>query len=323
MSRIDHVDDAALSDVLSGEVGARKRPAAAPRVVMSRRAMLGTCAAAVAAMLAGCQRPSTLPVTEVSLGKKRADKSAEIMGKDVLRIGMEAAYAPYNWQTSEASEFTIPIENVKGAFADGYDVQVAKRICKKIGADPVAVKMSFSGLVDALNNGQIDMIVAGMSVTPEREQAVDFSDPYFVGYFGLFVKEGSPYASATSLRDFSGAQVLGQKDTMLDDVIDEIPGVVHQTPVDSVPNVFSHLMQGTCDAVTYNTENEKGYMKQNPGIVPVRFAKGEGFKGEVAVNIGVPKGCEQLRGTVNDVLAGIDADERQQIWDACLDRQPA
>ena len=45
-----------------------------------------------------------------------------------LRVGMEAAYAPYNWQESSASDTTIPIENVDGAYADGYDVQVAKKI---------------------------------------------------------------------------------------------------------------------------------------------------------------------------------------------------
>lgn len=295
--------------------------------VMTRRAMLGTCAAAAAAFasaaLAGCARPSTIPVKEVSLSKKRSDDSASILNKDVLRIGMEAAYAPYNWQVSQESEYTIPIENVKGAYADGYDVQIAKVIGEAVGGEPVAVKMSFSGLVDALNNGQIDFIIAGMTVTEERQRAIDFSDPYFIGGFGLFVKEGSPYANATSLKDFAGAQVLGQKDTMLDSVIDEIPGVVHQTPVDSVPNVFSHLMQGTCDAVTYNTENEKGYMAQNPGIVPVHFAQGEGFQEEVASNIGIRKGMAELLDIVNNALAGLDQEERQRMWDACLERQPA
>ena len=87
----------------------------------------------------------------------------------------------------------------------------------------------------------------------QKVGSLSFSDPYFIGYFGLFVKEGSPYQNATKLSDFSGATVLGQKDTMLDTVIDEIPGVVHKNPVDSVPTVFSNLLQGTCDAVTYNT----------------------------------------------------------------------
>ena len=238
-----------------------------PQPVCSRRIFLGSALAAsasvVAGALAGCQRPSTLEVVQPTTGGGRDDLSDSVIGKDKIRIGMEAAYAPYN---------------VQGAYADGYDVQIAKIVCKALGGEPVAVKQSFSGLIDSLNNGQIDLIIAGMSATPEREESVGFSDPYFIGYFGLFVKEGSPYQNATKLSDFSGATVLGQKDTMLDTVIDEIPGVVHKNPVDSVPTVFSNLLQGTCDAVTYNTENEKGYMAQNPGIVPIHFAEGEGFK---------------------------------------------
>ena len=284
---------------------------------------LAASASVVAGALAGCQRPSTLEVVQPTTGGGRDDLSDSVIGKDKIRIGMEAAYAPYNWQVSEASEYTIPIDNVQGAYADGYDVQIAKIVCKALGGEPVAVKQSFSGLIDSLNNGQIDLIIAGMSATPEREESVGFSDPYFIGYFGLFVKEGSPYQNATKLGDFSGATVLGQKDTMLDTVIDEIPGVVHKNPVDSVPTVFSNLLQGTCDAVTYNTENEKGYMAQNPGIVPIRFAEGEGFKQEVTANVGCRKGSDKLLKLIDKTLKGISQEERDQMWDACLDRQPA
>ena len=110
---------------------------------------------------------------------------------------------------------------------------------------------------------------------------------------------------------------------MLDTVIDEIPDVVHKNPVDSVPTVFSNLLQGTCDAVTYNTENEKGYMAQNPGIVPIHFAEGEGFKQEVAANVGCRKGSDKLLKLIDKTLKGISQEERDQMWDACLDRQPA
>lgn len=71
-------------------------------------------------------------------------------------------------------------------------MQIAKIVCKALGGEPVAVKQSFSGLIDSLNNGQIDLIIAGMSATPEREESVGFSDPYFIGYFGLFVKRARP-----------------------------------------------------------------------------------------------------------------------------------
>lgn len=242
---------------------------------------------------------------------------------NTIRIGMEAAYAPYNWQTSQASDYTIPIDNVSGAYADGYDVQIAKKVCEALGGDPVAEKMSFSGLVDALNNGQIDLIIAGMTATDERRQAIDFSDPYFTGSFGLFVQEGSSYAGATSLAEFSGASVLGQKDTMLDTVIDDIPGVNHLTPVDSVPNMMSHLQQGTCDAITYNVENEAGYMAANPGIVPIKFADGQGFPEEVTANVGIKKGSDDKLKTINDALAAISQSDRQSIWDAVIERQPS
>lgn len=174
-----------------------------PQPVCSRRIFLGSALAAsasvVAGALAGCQRPSTLKVVQPTTGGGRDDLSDSVIGKDKIRIGMEAAYAPYNWQVSEASEYTIPIDNVQGAYADGYDVQIAKIVCKALGGEPVAVKQSFSGLIDSLNNGQIDLIIAGMSATPEREESVGFSDPYFIGYFGLFVKEGPPTKTPPSL----------------------------------------------------------------------------------------------------------------------------
>lgn len=109
--------------------------------VCSRRIFLGSALAAsasvVAGALAGCQRPSTLEVVQPTTGGGRDDLSDSVIGKDKIRIGMEAAYAPYNWQVSEASEYTIPIDNVQGAYADGYDVQIAKIVCKASAASPL------------------------------------------------------------------------------------------------------------------------------------------------------------------------------------------
>ncbi len=120
--------------------------------------------------LAGC---GPAPQSDAADGDASASGSQVGDGK-TLRIGMEAAYAPYNWQVSEESEFTIPIENVSGAYADGYDVQVAKIIAAGLGMEPVAVKLEFGSLIDALNHGQIDIVCAGMSVTPERAAAAAF-----------------------------------------------------------------------------------------------------------------------------------------------------
>ncbi len=273
-------------------------------------------------LLVGCG-PASEGTSDSSASSDSAassDSSAE--ASDELRVGMEAAYAPYNWQTTEKTDYTIPIDGMDGQYADGYDVQVAKKVGEGLGRTPVAVKLAWDGLIDALNNGQIDVIIAGMSATPERKQSIDFSDPYFTGSFGLLVLKDSEYANATKLSDFSGASVLGQADTMLDDVIDDIPGVNHLTPADSVPSQLTQLAEKRCDAITYNVENTKGFLAANPDITNVKFADGEGFQEQVPANVGVKKGQDDFVKQINDILATISDDERQEMFDAAVERQP-
>ncbi len=240
----------------------------------------------------------------------------------ILRVGMEAAYAPYNWQATEETEFTIPIENVSGAFADGYDVQIAKTVAEGMGLTPVAVKLEWDGLIEALGQGQIDVIIAGMTATPEREESIDFTDPYYVGTYGLMVQKGSAYENATSIKDFAGAAVLGQKDTLLDEVIDEIEGVNHLSPVPTVPDQISNLLAGSCDAITFDVGNIESMTAAHPELVGIIFADGMGFSEEVPVNIGLSKGQDDIVAQMNGILAGISEDDRQAIWAAAVERQP-
>lgn len=239
-----------------------------------------------------------------------------------LRVGMEAAYAPYNWQATAATEYTIPIENVSGAYADGYDVQIAKTVADGLGLEPVAVKLEWDGLIEALGQGQIDVIIAGMTATPEREESIDFTDPYYVGTYGLMVQKGSAYEKATSIADFKGAAVLGQKDTLLDTVIDEIEGVNHLSPVPTVPDQISNLLAGSCDAITFDVGNMASITEAHPELVGLVFDEGKGFSEEVPVNIGISKGQESIVLQMNEILATINEAKRQEIWAAAVERQP-
>ena len=272
-------------------------------------------------LLVGCG-PASEGTTDSASAGSDAAAGSDASASDQLRVGMEAAYAPYNWQTTDETDYTIPIDGMDGQYADGYDVQIAKKVGEGLGRAPVAVKLAWDGLIDALNNGQIDVIIAGMSATEERKQSIDFSDPYFVGSFGLLVLKDSEYASATKLSDFSGASVLGQRDTMLDTVIDDIPGVNHLTPADSVPSQLTQLAEKRCDAITYNVENTKGFLASNPDITNVQFDEGEGFQETVPANVGIKKGQDDFVKQVNDILATISDDERQEMFDAAVDRQP-
>ena len=166
--------------------------------------------------LAGCgpAAQDSGAADEGSAGSGSSEGSGTLGDGTTLRVGMEAAYAPYNWQVSEASDYTIPIENVDGAYADGYDVQAAKIIADALGMEAVAVKCDFSALIDMLNNGQIDIICAGMSVTPDREDSAIFCNSYIDDDISMVTRKDSPYASATTFADLAGASIMGQAATM-------------------------------------------------------------------------------------------------------------
>ena len=278
-------------------------------------------------VLSGCGPAAQEPTTDDAsdAADDAADTAATTLGDGkTLRVGMEAAYAPYNWQATEASDTTIPIENVEGAYADGYDVQIAKRIAEELGMEPVAVKMEFGALVDSLNNGTIDIICAGMSVTPERAESADFTDSYIDDEVIIVVKKDSDYADATKLSDFSGASVLGQKDTFYDDLIEEIPDVNHMTPVATVPLVVDAIENGTCDAITFSSMSLPNLLENYPDLMKVELEEGEGFSDPSNPdNAAIAKGQEAVLEQINEVINAIPEDERQQMWNDCMDRQPA
>lgn len=241
-----------------------------------------------------------------------------------LRVGMECAYAPSNWQESEATDVNVPVENVPGAYADGYDVQIARIVADALGLELVIVKMDWDGLIPALNAGQIDCIIAGMMDTAARREAINFSDPYKETIYAMMVNAGSAYENATSIQDFSGASVLGQRDTALDTVIDQIEGVNHLTAVASVPDMVARLQQGACDAIVINLESASVYTETNPDFVVIAFEDGNGFelpaKGSC---VGIRYEDTVLLELVNEALAGIDNETRLAMWDTAVANAPA
>ena len=245
---------------------------------------------------------------------------AAIMLFALTACGSQAADDPNNWQESESTDSNVPVENVAGTYAEGYDVQIAKAIAEGLGKELVIVKLSWDGLIDALNQGQIDAIIAGMMDTAERRESINFSEPYRETTYGLMVLADSPYLNATSIQDFSGAAVLGQQGTALDDVIEQIEGVDHLSPVGSVPDMLSRLQQGTCDAIVINVENAQGYLASNPNFRLVTFDEGSGF------TLPAKGSCVGLRNElldqINTILSGIDDDARAAMWQAAVDGQP-
>lgn len=100
----------------------------------------------------------------------------------VLKVGMECAYAPFNWtDMAGATQGAIPIssQGSEGLYANGYDVQIAQYIANKLGMKLEIYAINWEGLLPAVQSGTVDAIIAGMSPTATREAEIDFTDVYY------------------------------------------------------------------------------------------------------------------------------------------------
>ena len=239
-----------------------------------------------------------------------------------FRVGMECNYAPFNWtQTSEGAD-TVPIPG--GGYAGGYDVQIAKRIAEGLGRELVIVKTEWDGLIPALTTGKIDAVIAGMSPTEERKTAVDFSDPYYESVHVIVVSGSGPFANATSLADFSGAIITGQLNTLHYDLIDQIPGVIKETAMETFPAMIVALQSGKIDGYVSERPGAFSAAASNPDITFVEFAAGQGFDvspEDAAISVALPKGSKDIK-KINEIIAGISQEEREQIMKQALEDQP-
>ena len=147
---------------------------------------------------------------------------------NIYASGWKQHMLPLNWTQDDDSNGAVKIDGTN-QYANGYDVQIAKKIAKDLGKEPLVVKTKWEGLVPALTSGKIDMIIAGMSPTAERKQEIAFSSSYYTSEPVLLVKKDSTYANAKSLDDFNGAKITSQQGVYLYDLIGQIPGAKKET----------------------------------------------------------------------------------------------
>lgn len=242
-------------------------------------------------------------------------------GTEVLRVGMECNYAPFNWTTTTETDTTKPIEG--GDFADGYDVVIATKLAEATGKEVQIVKLDWDNLILSLKNNQIDAIIAGMTDTPEREQEVAFTSPYYESEEVMIVKKDGKYAGATSIQDFSGATVQGQMNTVYDEVIDQIEGVTHQPAAETFPAAIQALQAGAVDGVVSELPVANGVVAANSDLAIVRFDEGKGFEADTTVSVAVRKEDTELKDALDKALSDISVDERNKLMEEAVERQPA
>ena len=234
-------------------------------------------------------------------------------------VGMECDYAPFNW-TSNDSSSGIAINEVD--YADGYDVRIAMKIADSLGKQLVVKKYDWDSLIVALNNGDIDAVIAGMTDTEERRQAVNFTSPYYESKMVIIVDKDSELVNVNDIQQLSGYKVLGQLNTIYDTCIDQIEGVQHMTPMESYPRMVVALQNGEVDALTAELPVAMAITEANDDLCYVTFDSDKGFDAETSVSIAIAKDNDELLNQVEDALSKISEEERNSIMQEAINDQP-
>lgn len=248
----------------------------------------------------------------ISCGAKSKDQ------RPTFTVGMECAYAPFNWTENVKSDTNYPIEGTQ-FYAEGYDVQISKIIADRLGYRLVIKKIDWDGLIAALESGQIDAIIAGMSDTEERRNSVDFTSAYYRSTHVLVMSSQSKYITGKTLNDFAGAKVVGQKDTLYDSLIDQLIGANHLTPLDDVPTIITSITSKRADITILEEPVAKGVIETNPNLKYIKLDSGFIVSEEdVSVAIALRKGDSELNQSISNILNGITEDDRNALMDQAI-----
>lgn len=275
--------------------------------------------------------PSKNPSPEVSTpAGSGAPSGAVPLGLEdgVLTVAMECAYPPYNWSQPDDSNGAVPIKD-SNEFANGYDVMTSKAICEANGWELEIVRLSWDGLIPAVQSGMADAVIAGQSMTAERMEQVDFAGPYYYATIVALTKEGTRFADAKSIADLDGGKCTSQSGTIwYETCLPQIPNAQIQTASDGAPAMLIALETGAVDFVVTDMPTALGAVKAYPDMKILNFSGTEGdfqFKDEteraenVNIGISVAKGNTALKDAMDAVLSVKTAEEFEALMNQAID----
>lgn len=310
-----------------------------------KRKMVSLLMTAVLAvsMLAGCgssqetsqsAAPSNSPETsaEVSSVENQESESEETSG-GVLRVGMECAYAPFNW-TQESPEVpngetAVPIFG-SSYYAYGYDVMMAQKLADYLGMELEIHKVEWDTIGLAMDSGEYDCIIAGMGRTPEREAAYTFTEPYYYRDNCLTVKKGSGLEDITSLADLAGKNVTvtTQTGTGWITLQEQIPDRVEGANYATTAECFMAVSNGVADVALIDVPTAESALITNTDLVMITFDEGNGFvddNGMTNVCIATRLNDTELRDKLQSAMDAMGWDKAQmdEMMSVAIDVQPA
>ena len=209
-------------------------------------------------LLTACGGGNTQPAENTGSDDTQQSETAENTEGGVLRMGTNATFPPYEYMD----------ENNEVA---GIDAEIAAAIADKLGMELEITDMAFESLIPALQAGTIDIVLAGMTVDPERAEQVNFTDTYATGVQVVIVPENSDIAPVENEEgamevDLTGKTIGVQTGTTGDLYCTDDYGQEFVKQFDNGPLAVAALMNGQVDCVVIDNEPAKNYVAANEGL---------------------------------------------------------
>lgn len=233
-----------------------ERPAGMPVLREERNTMKKLSIAMLSMVLAGsmlltgCGGGNNQAAGENDSADTQQSETAENTDGGVLRMGTNATFPPYEY-VDENNEVA------------GIDADIAAAIAEKLGMELEITDMAFDSLIPALQSDTIDIVLAGMTVDPERAEQVNFTDSYATGVQVIIVPEGSDIASPD---DLEGKNIGVQTGTTGDLYCTDDYGQEFVKQFDNGPLAVAALVNGQVDCVVIDNEPAKNYVAANQGL---------------------------------------------------------
>ena len=244
----------------------------------------------------------------------------------VLTVGMECAYAPYNWTQLDDSNGAVPIVNNPGSYANGYDVMIAQRLCDAYGWDLEVMAIEWDGLNAALASGTVDMVIAGQSMTAVRMAQVDMAGPYFYASIVCVTKAGSEQAAATGISNLTGTCTAQTGTVWYDTCLPQISGAQMMPQAETAPAMVMAVESGTVDFICTDMPTAMAACATYPDLTILDFTGTEDnfqvSEEEINIGLSVRKGNTTLLDAANKVLSSMTAEDFNTLMNEAIAVQP-
>jgi len=245
----------------------------------------------------GNNAPSSAPSNNAANGGSSANADSNLLNEiktaGVIKVGLMGTYAPYNFLNDNKE-------------IDGFDADIAKEVAKRLGVKVEFAPQEFSGLIPSLQAGKIDAIISQVTITDERKQQIDFTQPYITNQVKIIVKDDNN--SITKLEDFKGKNIgvgLGTNDEsyLRNDVLPQVGNFEIKT-YDDVITSLQDLNAGRIDATINNLYALKPIVDKNGYKIK---AVGDAIKSDQA-GIAIRKNNPEFLAALDQALTDMKAD---------------